>query len=150
MKVHLHIEEQQQDIEVHIYTPELNEQVEQIMQKLKAPKTGNLIGYLDLDIYLLKIEDIFSVFTEDTKVFLQTDEHEYECKSKLYELEARYDNELIRINKSMLVNLTKIASIQSKLLGHPQLILTNGVSVKVSRKYFTLLKAKIGLGSDRE
>lgn len=148
MKIHLHIEKQQQETEVHIYAAEYNEMIEQLMKKINSASTENIVGYLNSDIHLLKPEEIFSIYTEDARVYLQTDEEEFECKSKLYELEERYGNKFVRANKSMLVNMDKIASIQSKVLGNPLLLLSNGCNVAVSRKYFKLLKEKLGLGRD--
>ena len=73
-------------------------------------------------------------------MFLQTDEDEYECKLKLYELAEKYSNKLIRINRYTLVNIDKIHSLQSRILNSPQLILTNEVSLNVSRKYLPIQK----------
>ncbi|MGN7478275.1 LytTR family DNA-binding domain-containing protein [Solibacillus silvestris] len=145
MKVHLHIEADKKDTEVHIYTSEFNPEIEQLMNILKNSPQETLIGYKGADIYVLKIDAVFSVFIEDTKVLVQTDEDEYECKLKLYELAEKYANKFIRINKSTLINIDKIHSLQSKLLNFPQLILTNEVSFNVSRKYLPVLKGKLGL-----
>lgn len=115
------------------------------MHLLKNSSQETLIGYKGTDIYVLKIDAIFSIYIEDSKVLLQTDEDEYESKLKLYELADKYANKLIRINKSTLVNIDKIHSLQSKLLNFPELILTNEVSFSVSRKYLPILKGKLGL-----
>lgn len=150
MKVHLHIEADKKEPEVHIYTSEFNTEIEQLMHLLKNSSQETLIGYKGTDIYVLKVEGIFSVSIEDTKVFLQTDEDEYECKLKLYELAEKYSNKLIRINRYTLVNIDKIHSLQSRILNSPQLILTNGVSLNVSRKYLPILKIKLGLANGGE
>lgn len=145
MKVHLHIEEGR-ELEVHIYAATYNETVEQLMKTIKTTPTESILGYSGTDIHVLKPYDIFSIYTEEAKVFLQTDEDEFECKQKLYELEERYPTKFVRVNKSMLVNLDRIVSIQAKVLGNSQVLLTNGSHVMVSRKYFKLLKEKLGLG----
>lgn len=150
MKINLHIEADKKETEVHIYTAEFTPEIEQLMYMLKNSSQETLIGYKGTDIYVLKIDVIFSASIEETKVFLQTDEDEYECKLKLYELAEKYSNKLIRINKSTLVNIDKIHSLQSRLLNSPQLILTNEVSLSISRKYFPILKGKLGLVSGGE
>lgn len=149
MKVHLHIESKRQEIEVHIHAPLYDDNVEQLMKKLNNTQQENLIGYLNTDIHLLKPQEIFTIFTEDGKVYLQTDEEEFEAKNKLYELEERFSSAFIRVNKSMLVNLNKIVSIQSKVLGNPQIVLSNETTVPVSRNYFKLLKEALGLGREK-
>ena len=149
MKIHLHIESGRQEIEVHIHAPKYDYNVEQLMKKLNSTHQESVAGYLNTDIHLLKPQDIFTIFTEDGKVYIQTDEEEYEAKNKLYELEERFSSSFIRVNKSMLVNMGKIISIQSKVLGNPQIVLSNETTVPVSRNYFKLLKEALGLGREK-
>ena len=146
MKIHLHIENDCSEIEVHIHAPQYDETIEQLMKKLKSSPQESIAGYLDDDIHLLKPHEIYSIYTEDGKVYFQTEEEEFEAKNKLYELEDRFSSSFIRVNKSMLVNIEKIISIQSKVLGNPQVVLSNETTVPVSRNYFKLLKEALGLG----
>lgn len=147
MKVHLHIENEREEIEVHVHAPKFDKTVEQLMKKLSSSSSQESIaGYLDGDIHLLKPGEIYSIFSEDGKVFLQTDEEEFEAKNKLYELEERFQSHFIRVNKSMLVNLDKIITIQSKVLTNPQIVLENEAVFPVSRTYFKLLKEALGIG----
>lgn len=146
MKVHLHIESEREEIEIHVHAPKYDKAVEQLMKKLNNTSQESIAGYLNGDIHLLKPEDIYSIFSEDGKVFLQTDEEEFEAKNKLYELEERFDSIFIRVNKSLLVNVDKIIAIQSKVLSNPQIVLANEAVFPVSRTYFKLLKEALGLG----
>lgn len=149
MKIHLLIEQHLSEIEVHVHAPEYNEQVEHLMKKLnQATKNDTIAGYCNEDIHLIKIQDVYSIYSEQGKVFIQTDEQELEVKQKLYELEERFSAQLIRVNKATLVHFDKIASIQSKVLGNPQLTLENGVTIPVSRTYFKALKEAFGLGGN--
>ncbi|MFY0743129.1 LytTR family DNA-binding domain-containing protein [Solibacillus silvestris] len=149
MKIHLHIEHQLMEVEVHVHAPEYNEQVAQLMKKLNQSTTNDTIaGYSNGDIHLIKMQDVYSIYSEQGKVFIQTDEHELEVKQKLYELEERFSSQLLRVNKATLVHFEKIASIQSKVLGNPQLTLENGVTIPISRNYFKALKEAFGLGGN--
>lgn len=149
MKIHLHIEHQLMEVEVHVHAPEYNEQVAQLMKMLNQSTTNDTIaGYSNGDIHLIKMQDVYSIYSEQGKVFIQTDEQELEVKQKLYELEERFSAQLIRVNKATLVHFDKIASIQSKVLGNPQLTLENGVTIPVSRTYFKALKEAFGLGGN--
>lgn len=150
MKIHLHIEADRQEIEIDIYAPAYNEEVELLMKKMKGSKQETIIGYFNSDIHLLKPTEIFSIYTDNGKVFFQTEEEEFEAKEKLYELEERFSSSFIRINKSMLVNKEKIVSIQAKVLGNPQVVLSNEIVVPVSRNYFKLLKENLGLGRENK
>ncbi|MEK4386342.1 LytTR family DNA-binding domain-containing protein [Solibacillus sp. FSL W7-1464] len=149
MKIHLHIEQQLSEIEVHVHAPEYGEQVAQLLKKLnQATKNDTIAGYIDGDIHLIKMQDVYSIYSEQGKVYIQTDEQELEVKQKLYELEERFSTQLIRVNKATLVHFEKIASIQSKVLGNPQLTLENGVMIPISRNYFKALKEAFGLGGN--
>ncbi|MEC1179663.1 LytTR family DNA-binding domain-containing protein [Metasolibacillus meyeri] len=151
MKIQLTINSALEETEIHIHAKVYNEQVEQLMKQLQASQTMQmnvLDGYLQQEIYLLKINDIFSIYAGGTKIYLQTDEQEYESKRKLYELEAQLAKDFVRVNKSTLVNIHKISSIQMGKIGTTQLLLENDTNIPVSRKYLKDLKRHLGIGKD--
>lgn len=149
MKIHLIINSDLEKTEVHIHAKEYNETIEQLMRQLQTATSPTMIdGYLNQEIHMLKIEDIYSIYAEGTKVYLQTEEQEFEAKKKLYELEDQFAKDFVRVNKSTLVNLNKIASIQVATLGATQLLLDNGASVHISRKYLKELKQHLGIGKE--
>lgn len=151
MKIQLNINSALEKTEVHIYAKEYNEQVERLMKQLQAVQANQttvLDGYLQQEIHLLKVTDIYSIYVEDSKVFLQTEEMEYESKRKLYELEEQLAKDFVRVNKSTLVNVNKITSIGMGKIGTTQLLLDNDVAIHVSRKYLKQLKQHLGIGRD--
>ena len=148
MKVQLTVHEQYKEIEVHVFTDAYTDEVEQLMKTLKSPKATIIDGYNTTEIRMLKLEDIFTIYVEDGKVYFQTAEEEFESKRKLYELETLLESSFVKINKSTLVNLSKIVSIQMGIVSTPQLILDNETTVHVSRKYFKLLKEKLMMGRE--
>lgn len=146
MKIQLTIDDTLQETEIHICAKEYNEQIEQLMKLLQSSQTNVIDGYLQQDIHMLKIKDIYSIYAEGTKVYLQTSEHEFESKRKLYELESMLAQDFVRVSKSTLVNMDKIASIQMGRMGTTEIILDNQSSVHVSRKYLKELKSRLGIG----
>ncbi len=148
MKIHLTINSALEETEVHIHAKEFTEQIERLMKQLQTSQTTMLDGYFQQEIHMLKISDIYSIYAEGAKVFLQTEEQEFETKRKLYELEAQLAKDFARVSKSTLVNINKIASIQMGKIGTTELILENDVSVHVSRKYLKELKQHLGIGRD--
>lgn len=147
MKIHLHVDQKHDQTEIHIYTAEYTEAIEKLMQQLKQTNTETMIGYLQQDIHVLKVDDIYAVISEGARVYLQTDEQEYESKQKLYEIEEQYSKAFARINKSTLINMQKLQSIQNKL-GLVQVLLQNEVSFPVGRRYLRELKNKLGIGRE--
>lgn len=149
MKIHLHIDEKYKETEIHIYAATYSESIEKVMKQLNEPSQATMIGYLEQDIHVLKVEDIYAVLSEDSKVYLQTDEHEYESKYKLYEIEEKYVQSFARINKSTLINLDHLQMIQQKF-GKTHGILLNEVSFPISRRYLKTLKQKLGIGREQQ
>ncbi|MFF5995646.1 LytTR family DNA-binding domain-containing protein [Lysinibacillus sp. KU-BSD001] len=148
MKVQLTVHEQYKEIEVHVFTDAYTNEVEQLMKTLKSPKISMIDGYNATEIRMLKLEDIFTIYVEDGKVYFQTAEEEFESKRKLYELEALFEASFVKVNKSTLVNLSKIVSIQMGIVSTPQLLLDNETTIHISRKYFKLLKEKLMMGRE--
>ena len=146
MKIHVTIEKQYEEIEVHLYADAISEEVERLLKRLKTPEVTKVDGYKDQEIHMLKLDDIYSVYAEGAKIFLQTEEEEFESKRKLYEIEEMLAEQFVRVNKSTLVNMDKIASIQLGRLGTPTLILDNEATITVSRNYLKTLKQKLGIG----
>lgn len=150
MKIHLVINNDIETTEIHIHAKEYNEQIEQLMKQLQATQSPTMIdGYFNQDIHMLKVDEIYSIYAEGPKVYLQTEEQEFEAKKKLYELEAQLAKDFVRVNKSTLINLNKITSIQLATLSSTQALLENGVSIHISRKYIKELKSKLGIGKER-
>lgn len=148
MKIHLTINNVLEETEIHIHAKEYNEQIEKLMKQLQATQSTMIDGYLQQEIHMLKISDIYSIYAEGSKVFLQTEEQEFESKRKLYELEIQFAQDFARVSKSTLVNINKIASIQMGKIGSTELLLENEVSIHVSRKYLKELKRQLGIGRD--
>lgn len=149
MKIQLLIDEKFQETEIHICAKQYNEQIERLMKQLQVVQTTTVIdGYLQQEIHMLKIKDIYFIYAEGAKVYLQTTEHEFESRRKLYELETMLSHDFVRVSKSMLVNINKIASIQMGRIGSTEIILDDESCVHVSRKYFKELKSRLGIGRD--
>ncbi|WP_313894729.1 LytTR family DNA-binding domain-containing protein [Psychrobacillus sp.] len=148
MKIQLIIDEKFQETEIFIHAKEYNEQIEQLMKQLQVTQTTVIDGYLQQEIHMLKIQDIYFIYAEGAKVYLQTTEHEFESKRKLYELETILSHDFVRVSKSTLVNIDKITSIKMGRIGSTELVLEDESSVHVSRKYLKELKSRLGIGRD--
>ena len=86
MKIQLIIDEKIQETELQIRANQYNEQIERLMKQLHDIQTTTTIdGYLQQEIHMLKIKDIYYIYAEWAKIFLQTVDHEFESKRKLYE-----------------------------------------------------------------
>ncbi|MCI1591152.1 LytTR family DNA-binding domain-containing protein [Heyndrickxia oleronia] len=148
MQIKLIIDEKIEETEIQIHANTFTDEIEQIMKFLKSSKTEVIDGYLKQEIYMLKISEIFFVYSEGAKVYFQTDEDEYESKLKLYEVEEILEKDFVRVNKSTLVNISKISYMKMEKIGMMQLVMENGTTAHVSRKYLKNLKKRLGIGRD--
>lgn len=146
MKIHIHVEPDHQGVDVHIYTATYTDEIDALMQRIQQVHKSTIIGYLDDEIHLIRVEDVYSIYAEDAKVFIQTAEDEYRAKMKLYEIEEQYGHHLVRINKSTLIHIDHIQSLQLKVIGAAQVVLTNEVEIPISRNFIKSLKEKLGIG----
>ncbi len=119
-----------------------------IMKLISALKDGKtkLSGYSEEGIFPLSLKDIYYFEAVDNKVFAYTKEKVYEVKSKLYEIEEKYQgSDLLRVSKSTIANISKIAHLTPRLNGRFDATMKNGEIVIVSRQYVGLLKEKLGI-----
>ena len=94
--------------------------------------------------------DLFYAESVDDRVFLYTAADSYEIRMKLYELEDLLKTKsVLRVSKSMIVNLMKITSVRPALNGRFAAILKNGEEVIISRKYVPELKQVLKGGESR-
>ncbi|OCS86669.1 LytTR family DNA-binding domain-containing protein [Caryophanon tenue] len=149
MKIQLTINDELTSTEVHIHTPQYTEKIEKMMHVLQTIQTPTTIdGYVEQTIHFVPVQDIYAVYAEGAKVYIQTNEDEFEVKRKLYEVEDLFAHDFVRVNKSTLIHLQKLVSIQMGKLGTTEAVLSNGVSIHISRKYMKELKQKLGIGRD--
>lgn len=131
--------------EIIIRCYEVNDEILQLMNKLKT-KSSTLIGYSDDSIYQLNPSNVYYFESIDNKVYIYCRDKLYESKQKLYELEQICDRrKFFRASKSMIINITKISHVKPSISGRFEATMENGEKVLVSRQYVPVLKTKLGL-----
>lgn len=121
-------------------TPELL----QMIARLKAQE--GLVANLGTQIHRIRPSDIYYIEVVENKTFFYCREEVYEAKQKLYELEASLENsDLLRVSKSVILNLSKIKCLSPALNGRFEAILDNGERVIISRQYVAGLKKRLGI-----
>ena len=70
----------------------------------------------------------------------------YEVRLKLYEIEKMYErSDFMRISKSMIADVSKIARIIPSFNSRMEAVMKNGEKVIISRQYVSDLKKKLEL-----
>ena len=127
------------ETEVIIRGDVASEEVVLLLQLLKKRNSGKLILYKEEEQYIMDAVEIVYVEVSDTK------QDTYEAKQKLYEIkELLGGRSFAQINKSVIVNINCVKSIQAEFSGNYRLKLKNRKeSLTISRKYFKEFRDRI-------
>ncbi len=131
--------------EIVINCYEINDEVLQIIEKLKKSETV-LLGSKDSEMFQIELKDIYYIESVDNKTYICMQKNVFESKLKLYEIEELIKNtKLFRCSKAMILNLAKIRSVSPSVNGRFEAKLLNGESVIISRQYVPSLKKLLGM-----
>lgn len=134
------LEEDQIIIKCRQMTPELLHMIALLKMR------DGLTAYDGNKIKRIPLADIYYIEVVDNKTFIYSKDKLYESKQKLYELEKYLENtDLLRISKSVIVNLSKIGSLVPALNGRFEVVLANEEKLIISRQYVSGLKKRLGL-----
>ena len=133
------------ETEVIIRGDVTSEEVVSLLQLLKKRNSGKLILYKEEEQYIVDADEIVFIEVSDNKVCAYTRQDAYEAKQKLYEIkELLGSKSFAQINKSVIVNINCVKSIQAEFSGNYRLKLKNRKeSLTISRKYFKEFKDRI-------
>lgn len=133
-------EEEQIIFKCHQLTPELL----RIISLLKAQ--DELIAYDGNKIHRIYPSTIYYIEVVDNRTFFYCKNKVYESKKKLYELEEIFSNsDLLRVSKSIILNLSKVKHLSPALNGRFEAVLENNEKIIVSRQYVNGLKKRLGI-----
>ncbi|RZT16487.1 MULTISPECIES: LytTR family DNA-binding domain-containing protein [Fictibacillus] len=144
MKLTIHENDEQDELEIIVKCKELNDEVIQVLTSIRSLER-KVLGTLDGKIHLLVPNDIFYFESVDKKNFAYTKQMVYEVSMRLYQIEELFgDGNFFRATKATILNLDKIKSLTPRLGGRVEVTLENGENMIVSRQYVPGLKEKIG------
>lgn len=145
MKITIETPKEGAEDEIIIRCASLDENLMKLIYTLKADR-DQLAAYSDQGIVMLSLKDIYYFEAVDNKVFAYLDKQVYEVKKKLYELEEEYAfTDFLRISKSTIINLPKVARLSPLYNGRLEALLKNGEKTVISRQYVAALKKKLGI-----
>ena len=121
------------------------EEVASLLQVLKKPSSKKMLLFKEEEQYLVDISEIVFLEVCDNKTYAYLVQDVYETKQKLYELKEQLGSHtFVQINKSVIVNMNCIKSIQAEFSGNYRAKLKNRKeSLTISRKYFKDFKERI-------
>ena len=144
MKLKLIIDPEKEEevvVTAHRRTP-LVDELEELILKYKGLDT--IAGYDEENIKMLSIGDIACVTVLEGKTYaIDSKNHRYRLKQRLYELEQLLPPSFIRINKSTLAKLTAIDRFAVTYSGSVDAVFRCGYREYVSRRCFSQIKRRL-------
>lgn len=143
MKITIEAPKPGQEDEIIVRCETLDERLMNLIYSLKSDQ-DKLTGYVEDKIVKLMPRDIYYFESVDNKVFAYTAKGTYEVRKKLYEIESEYAyTDFLRISKSIIVNVAKIAYLKPIFNGRFEAKLKNEEKIIISRQYVLELKKKL-------
>lgn len=98
------------------------------------------------ELFSIPLEDIYYIESVDKKTFIYCKSEVYENITSLSELEEKLStNSFIRVNKSCILNLNYLSSVNPLWNHRLEAILKNNEKIIITRHYILDFKTKIGL-----
>lgn len=91
---------------------------------------------------VVEVNDIYQITAETPYISIQLDGKKYLHTETLKSISTQLDNKIfVRVHKSTIVNLDKVVSLKSRLNGDYDILLKNGIELRLSRTYAANFKS---------
>ncbi|CEQ31038.1 response regulator [[Clostridium] sordellii] len=147
MKIDIDIDKKYKEIQVILKSPDMDEETLEILEKLKTRKTKYILGKKDKKIYILDINEVYIFYSENQKVFVETNDCKYEVEERLYEIEENLKStSFVRVSKFAVVNMKKVRNIDMHFNGNLTMNFINDKKENISRRYISKIKDYLNNG----
>ena len=145
MKVNVDISSEYKEPYAVIYTNEVTEDIQRIIDTLGSKEIPVIALQSNGDMVILQPSEIYMVRVENGETKIYTEKKIYRSRKRLYEVGQQLGTQFMQISKSTLVNLYYMDSIEPGFSGTLLLKLKNGCKDYVSRTYLPEFKKYLGL-----
>lgn len=90
-------------------------------------------------------EEIFMVRVEEGRTIIYMENSGLITKKRLYEIREQLGNDFMQISKAAFINLNKLDYVEPYFSGMMNIVLKNGKSEFISRKYLPEFKKHLGI-----
>ncbi len=145
MKVNLEIDKSLNESIITIQTNEITENISNILLYIEN-EDNNILGYIQDEVYILKKEDIESIYTNGNNVYAFSNGKEYRLKERLYFYhEMLHKNSFVRISNSELINVKKVKKVKLNLKGTILITFESGRNTYCSRRKINDFKEALNI-----
>ncbi len=146
MQVEIKIDSSVTEPKVIVFTDKMTEEISGIVRMLSEAEPQMLTGIQEENVKILEPNDILKIYSAGGKVYAVTDSDEYVVRRRLYELEELLKGKpFARISNSEIINLRKVKNFDLSFSGTICVMMNNGTSTYVSRRYVSRIKEVLGI-----
>lgn len=146
MKVNFEIDKNVSETIITIKTNEVTDNINNIMLYLENDYNNNILGYLKDEVYILKKENIESIYTKGNNLYAFSEGKEYRLKERLYFYqELLKQNSFVKISNSELINLSKVKKVKLGLKGTILITFESNRETYCSRRKIKDLKEALNI-----
>lgn len=146
MDIELIIDENIEKEKIVIHAKQNTEKITNIINKISMEDKSKVIGFIDTEVFILQINDIWSFYIENNRVYAKTKDKLYKVKYRMYELEEMLKNtSFIRISNSEIINLKAIESLDLGTAGTVIFKFKDGSTTYASRRSINRIKNYLNL-----
>jgi DNA-binding LytR/AlgR family response regulator len=146
VKVEILIRQDLDEPYVVVYTNEITESIQDMVDTIGNTNNKKLTGIKDQKIFILNHDDIYCFYSENQRIYAKTDNGSLWIKYKLYHLEEMFKgSSFVRISNSCIANVDKIKNLDISFNGTIALKFKNGDTEFVSRRYVSKIKKYLGI-----
>ena len=141
MDIEIKVDKKYDTPKIIIYAKDINKEVSDIIDTISSINQKLLKVYKDEKMYLLKQNEIETIYSENGKIYVRYNNELFIVKNRLYELENILDkNIFVRISNSEIVNFSMVKNIDFKIIGSLILNFKSGNTTYASRRYIPKIK----------
>lgn len=146
MDIEVRIEQDCPEPRLIVVTDRITPEIQELVHRLGDLPSPALTGFREGLAEVLEPEAILRIYAQAGKVFADTGRGTYQLRLRLYEAEQRLDSRsFVRISNSEILNLKKVKAFDLSFTGTIRVLLSNGATTYVSRRYVGKIKKILGI-----
>ena len=146
MNLEVKIDKNYENPQILILANRITSELSVIIDKISNITQETVQTYKDQKLYILRQNEIESIYSENGKVYVRCSDEIYSTKNRLYEIEnSLNNNSFIRISNSEIINFDKVKNIDFKIVGTLVFNFKSGNKSYSSRRYIPKIKKFLGI-----
>lgn len=104
MQIEIKLDASCKETKVIIFTDKMTDEVNELLRRLSDEKPETIIGFKENCLEILQPLEIIRIYSENQRIYAQTEKSTYTLRMRLYELEERLDGKtFVRISNSEII-----------------------------------------------